>query len=57
MIPRSGGGCRNVNPSWAYQVFAEHGLLHDYNLMAGSVWMLVLVTLLFAPMVLGRLRQ
>ena len=32
-------------------------LLHDYNLLAGRVWLLVLLTLLFAPSVLGRLKS
>ena len=27
MIPRSGGGGRNVNPGQADEVFAEHGVL------------------------------
>ena len=30
-------------------------LIHDYNLLAGRVWALVLLTTLFAPIVLGRL--
>lgn len=30
-------------------------LFHDYNLLAGRVWLLVLLTILFAPVVLGRL--
>ncbi|MFC1660829.1 hypothetical protein ACFL3S_05160 [Gemmatimonadota bacterium] len=32
-------------------------LLHDYNLLAGRVWVLVLLTLLFAPTVFGRLKS
>ena len=31
-------------------------LLHDYNLLAGRVWVFVLITLLLAPVILGRLR-
>jgi hypothetical protein len=30
-------------------------LLHDYNLLAGRVWVLVLLTTLFSPILLGRL--
>ena len=30
-------------------------LLHDYNLLAGRVWLLVLLTTLLAPVLLGRL--
>ena len=32
-------------------------LLHDYNLLAGRVWILVILALLFAPTVFGRLRS
>lgn len=31
-------------------------LFHDYNLLAGRVWVIVLFTLLVAPVILGRLR-
>ncbi|MGD2121637.1 MAG: hypothetical protein PVJ76_07825 [Gemmatimonadota bacterium] len=31
-------------------------LFHDYNLLVGRVWVLVLLTIFFAPVVLGRLR-
>lgn len=31
-------------------------LLHDYNLLAGRVWILVLLTTLLGPLVLGRLQ-
>ena len=31
-------------------------LFHDYNLLAGRIWVLVLVTLLLAPVILGRIR-
>ena len=30
-------------------------LLHDYNLLAGRFWLLVLLTTLLAPVLLGRL--
>ena len=32
-------------------------LLADYNVTAGRVWLLVLVTTLFAPLVMGRARE
>lgn len=32
-------------------------LLHDYNLLAGRVWIFVLLALLFAPTVFGRLKS
>jgi hypothetical protein len=32
-------------------------LLHDYNLLAGRVWVFVLLSLLVAPLVVGRLRS
>jgi hypothetical protein len=31
-------------------------LFHDYNLLAGRIWVLVLITLLLAPVILGGLR-
>lgn len=31
-------------------------LLHDYNVLAGRVWNLVLLTTLFGPWLIGRLR-
>lgn len=31
-------------------------LLHDYNLLAGRVWIFVLLTTLLAPLLLGRLQ-
>lgn len=31
-------------------------LLHDYNVLAGRVWILVLLTTLFGPWLLGRMR-
>ena len=31
-------------------------LFQDYNLLAGRIWVLVLLTLLTAPVILGRLR-
>lgn len=32
-------------------------LFQDYNLAAGRVWIFVLLTLLIAPVILGRLRS
>jgi hypothetical protein len=32
-------------------------LLHDYNLLAGRVWVFVLLSLLVAPFVVGKLRS
>ena len=31
-------------------------LFHDYNLLAGRVWVFVLLAILFAPVILGRLQ-
>jgi len=33
MIPRSGGGGRNVNPGWADEVFAEHEGVDGINFL------------------------
>lgn len=68
--PESGGDGLRVGALWLALTIAFefgvgrfvarkpwHELLADYNIAAGRVWILVLVTTLFAPVLAGRARK
>jgi hypothetical protein len=68
--PESGGRALAMGVTWlvltvAFEFLFGHyvahhswsRLLHDYNIVEGRIWLLVLVWITFAPLVFYRLRK